>query len=380
MRARTIALLVLLALVTTACGKARPPAPTATPIPVPTPTPTPKYLNDPEGAARRLLDSWQEYDADLYLDSIVPEDRQQINIFGFNEYGQTFTSIFRVQVHADRPRLKFRDLRFETQYNSPDSADVAVAGFIRELNVANEYEFSALIVTVQQGGVWRCKVSETKTSFPLLNATSGLQLLEQTKDSILGLILTPLAAQSDAGATPTVTPTPTDEFRVRALAEIQNASAFRVDIVDYSNGRETRSTYWQQPAGWRWLLPAAEQLYSDGYVCSRPVGGSLQCVPAEWPGRFRTLPILALSVEDFSSASDGDWQTYPFHVPEYSQGALDGVACRAYAMRSARDAEECCFDLATYRPLQCSYTLDGAKLVATYRDWGVLVTWEIPSQ
>jgi hypothetical protein len=377
MRAKRVAILMLVALSMVACGHELPTTPTPTPTPYPTATPTPRYSNSPEGAARMLLDSWQEFDADLYLDAIVPEERRQTNIFEGNVGFHALASWAKVSVSADRPRLKFCDLRFETVPESTERAYVVVTGFMRELNIAKEYGFTARIVTVQQNGAWLCKPSETVTNIPPLNLSAAAGEVGKTAEEILGIILTPLARVPVGGnLAPTATTTP--DFRATALREITSVSSFRVDIIDYSNGVETRSIYWQQNDDWRWLLPRGEFIARGAELCWREQDAPWNCESSSWPSRFRRLPMLALSLQDFSSQGPGDWLTFAPHSAETVLRTIEGVSALCFSNTSARDREECCFNLQDYRPTECTYALDGVAVIARYADWNVPAHWEFP--
>jgi SH3 domain-containing protein len=118
------------------------------------------YANTPEGVTRKLFDSLQENDADKYLDSITPEDRSQPGFFYYRQLIQGLFAGFGLgSVEAAKLKISFADLDIKETSRTGDVAVVAVAGKLRDLNLAIEQDFATQVIVKQVDGNWLVDLS-----------------------------------------------------------------------------------------------------------------------------------------------------------------------------------------------------------------------------
>jgi len=132
----------------------------------------PSYANTPEGVTRKLFDSLQENDANKYLDSITPNDRQQPGLFFYRQLIQgIFGAMGMGQLEASKLKISFTDMTFKEVYNDGQIAQVQVSGKLRDLNLALEQDFSTVVNVVQIDGTWLISLSGEAEAEILATAT-----------------------------------------------------------------------------------------------------------------------------------------------------------------------------------------------------------------
>ena len=133
------------------------------------------YANSPEGVTTKLFDSIAENDANKYLDSITPEERQQPGFFFARQMVQgIFGGLGLGQVEAAKLELGFSDMTIQTTSRNADTAQVHVEGNIRDLNLGMETPFSIDVTTVKIDGTWLVQLSTNinNTSSPTADNTN----------------------------------------------------------------------------------------------------------------------------------------------------------------------------------------------------------------
>jgi hypothetical protein len=111
--------------------------------------------NTPEGVTRKLFDSLQENDANKYLDSITPADRQQPGYFFYRQLIQgIFGGLGLGSMEASKLKISFAEMKYTEISNDGRIAQVQVSGKLRDLNMGLEDDFSTVVNVVRIDQTW----------------------------------------------------------------------------------------------------------------------------------------------------------------------------------------------------------------------------------
>lgn len=145
------------------------------------------FPNSPEGVVRKLLDSMERQDANAYLDALDPALRDKPNYFFAQAFSTGLLSALGLGGTVDVSSIAFKNLRFDTQNDTGQTANVFVSGKIRNLSVASEEDFSESIITRSINGIWY--VSDEEVVYapsPTPAPSLRLVVLDSKKDPLEG--------------------------------------------------------------------------------------------------------------------------------------------------------------------------------------------------
>lgn len=144
-----------------------------------------KYTNTPIGVVHKLFDSLQENDANKYLDSITPTDRQQPGYFFYKQLIQGVAGLVGLDnMDATKLKIGFSNLKITEINNDGKQAVVAVNGKLRDLNFAIEQDFSTTLVVDKINNDWFVNLSSNNNDLIGINGSLKETSPEETTQQL----------------------------------------------------------------------------------------------------------------------------------------------------------------------------------------------------
>jgi hypothetical protein len=316
------------------------------------------YQNSPTGVTTKLFDSLQENDADKYLDSITPSDRQQPGFFFYRQLIQGIMgSVGLGQMEGAKLRISFSGLKYQEIDNDGQTAHVAVNGKLRDLNFAIEQDFFTTIRTDKIASTWLCNISggeQSVSSQPTITPSqNGLLLSEPYAEwQLIPInIIIDVPSSSREGYRKVTFYFILVNVGVDLQLITPGTPNITIEVVDSQNYTYTLN-YAQQGEPHRSAVPPNFYVswYAAGEIPNNAVGISLQIKSAS-----KSVILNLNELQDNSILSMNFTMNYSPEINTYSK--LTGISASIGSTETAPNIAEVTLISATYDSTQGTWNL-----------------------